>query len=71
MFGAIISFGFIELSQFSDYVIVIDTALNEANDGECTRVLDGHFFLFPDPESFETIFHALGVACRCIIVNKL
>ena len=61
MLGAILSYGFIELSAFSDYVIVIDTALNEANDGN-VRSVDGHFFLFPDPESFEIMFHALGVA---------
>jgi len=61
MLGAIISFGFIELSPFSDYVIVIDTALNETND-ENVRSVDGHFFLLPDPESFDIIFHSLGVA---------
>ena len=43
MLGAILSYGFIELSAFSDYVIVIDTALNEANDGN-VRSVDGHFF---------------------------
>ncbi|HEY4548942.1 MAG TPA: chemotaxis protein CheC [Bacillus sp. (in: firmicutes)] len=61
MLGAIISYGFIELSAFSDYVIVIDTALNEANDDNA-RSVDGHFFLIPDPESFEIMFHSLGVA---------
>lgn len=59
MLGAIMSYGFIELSQVSDYVIVIDTALNES--GEENGV-DGHFFLLPDPESFDIIFHSLGVA---------
>ncbi|MCQ6274117.1 chemotaxis protein CheC [Bacillus sp. V3B] len=61
MLGAIISYGFIELSQFSDYVIVIDTALNETNT-EAVESVDGHFFLLPDPESFDIIFHSLGVA---------
>ncbi|WP_071395317.1 chemotaxis protein CheC [Bacillus tuaregi] len=61
MLGAIISYGFIELSQFSDYVIVIDTALNETNVENIERV-DGHFFLLPDPDSYETIFQSLGVA---------
>ena len=61
MLGAIISYGFIELSQFSDYVIVIDTALNETNNEIVERV-DGHFFLLPDPESFDIIFQSLGVA---------
>ncbi|PLR87447.1 chemotaxis protein CheC [Bacillus sp. V33-4] len=61
MVGAIISYGLIELSQVSDYAIVIDTALNEdeMKDFESVR---GHFFLLPDPESFQIIFKALGVA---------
>ncbi|WP_144509235.1 chemotaxis protein CheC [Bacillus sp. FJAT-22090] len=60
MVGAIISFGLVEVSHVSDYVIVIDTAINEedAPDGESVR---GHFFLLPDPDSFEAIFSALGV----------
>lgn len=61
MVGAVLSFGLIELSQVSDYAIVIDTSLSdeeEANDKE----VRGHFFLLPDPESFQTIFKALGVS---------
>ena len=37
MIGAIISFGFIELSQFSDYVIVIETALSEKDDEQSRK----------------------------------
>lgn len=60
MFGAIISYGIIELSQVSDHAIVIDTALNdfETNENECVK---GNFFLLPDPDSFPVIFEALGV----------
>lgn len=59
MVGAIISFGLVEVSQVSDYVIVIDTAINEdAASGESVK---GHFFLLPDPGSFEAIFNTLGV----------
>ncbi|MBS4207601.1 chemotaxis protein CheC [Bacillus sp. FJAT-50079] len=58
MAGAIISYGLIELSQTEDYAIVIDTALNEDDQVEHVK---GHFFLLPDPGSFSTIFHALGV----------
>ena len=61
MLGAIISYGFIELSAYSDYVIVIDTAMSETQD-ENVRSVDGHFFLLPDPESFEIMFRSLGVA---------
>ncbi|MFT4413585.1 chemotaxis protein CheC [Fredinandcohnia humi] len=60
MVGAIIGYGLIELSQISDYAIVIDTAINEGELGE-TNSINGHFFLLPDPNSFEKIFSALGV----------
>jgi chemotaxis protein CheC len=60
MVGAIVSFGLVEVSHVSDYVIVIDTAITEDNTphGESVK---GHFFLLPDPDSFEVIFSALGV----------
>lgn len=61
MFGAIISIGLIEISQVSDNVIVINTSIFEegVEDSEEVR---GHFFLLPDPDSFESIFKALGVS---------
>ncbi|WP_026585512.1 chemotaxis protein CheC [Bacillus sp. J33] len=59
MAGAIIGTGLLEVSQVSDYAIVIDTALNdEGNSGDSVK---GHFFLLPDPESFQIIFKAFGV----------
>lgn len=60
MVGAVISFGLLELSQVSDYAIVIDTALDE-EDALLDDSVKGHFFLLPDPDSFNTIFKALGV----------
>ncbi len=61
MFGAIISIGLIEISEVSDNVIVINTSIFE--DGfENSKEVRGHFFLLPDPESFESIFKALGVS---------
>lgn len=60
MVGAIISFGLIELSQVSDYAIVIDTALDDEELSN-TKCVNGHFFLLPDPDSFDIIFRALGV----------
>lgn len=60
MVGAIISYGLIEVSQESDYVIVIDTALNEA-ESNFSEGVKGHFFLLPDPNSFNILFKALGV----------
>jgi chemotaxis protein CheC len=59
MAGAVISFGLLELSQVSDYAIVIDTALDE-DEGDKAESVKGHFFLLPDPESFTIIFKALG-----------
>jgi len=61
MVGAIISVGLVELSHISDFVIVIDTAILEDDLTESESV-KGHFFLLPDPESFDTIFKSLGVS---------
>ncbi len=60
MVGAVITFGLLELSQVSDYAIVIDTALDE-EDAKLSESVRGHFFLLPDPDSFHIIFSALGV----------
>ncbi|MCM3572751.1 chemotaxis protein CheC [Mesobacillus subterraneus] len=60
MVGAVISFGLLELSQVSDYAIVIDTAFDE-EDAQMPDSVNGHFFLLPDPDSFHIIFSALGV----------
>ncbi|MCG3090079.1 chemotaxis protein CheC [Sporosarcina cyprini] len=60
MVGAIVSFGLIEVSQYSDEVIVINTKLQEEDEDGSTSV-DGHFFLMPDPPSYLTIFRSLGV----------
>lgn len=61
MVGAVLSYGMIELSQVSDYAIVIDTAVTEkevfSNDS-----VKGHFVLLPDPDSFDKIFQSLGVS---------
>lgn len=61
MFGAIISIGLIEISHVSDNVIVINTSIFEEGKGN-TEAVQGHFFLLPDPESYKTIFEALGVS---------
>ncbi|MFQ3543309.1 chemotaxis protein CheC [Halobacillus rhizosphaerae] len=57
MAGAILSYGLLELSQVSDQAIVVETALHDENHENLT----GHFFLFPDPDSYDRIFKALGV----------
>lgn len=58
MVGAILSFGLIELSQVSDQAIVIETFLSDTLN---TDPVEGHFFLFPDPDSYQTLFDVLGV----------
>lgn len=60
MVGAILSMGLLELSQVSDQAIVIETTLSEEED-VTSEVIGGHFFLFPDPDSYDRIFTALGV----------
>ncbi|OIJ13143.1 CheY-P-specific phosphatase CheC [Anaerobacillus alkalilacustris] len=57
---AILSYGLLELSQVGDYAIVIETEILEIVD-ESSHKTKGHFFLLPDPDSYEKIFHALGV----------
>lgn len=59
MVGAIVSFGLIEVSHYSDEVIVIDTKIVEEDEND--KSVDGHFFLLPDPQSYITIFKSLGV----------
>ncbi|GAA5415127.1 cheY-P phosphatase CheC [Paraliobacillus ryukyuensis] len=59
MAAAILTQGLIELSQASDYAIIIETIINEQDSDSAP--IKGHFFLLPDPESFSKIFERLGV----------
>ncbi|GBF72022.1 CheY-P-specific phosphatase CheC [Paenibacillus sp. 598K] len=56
MAGAILSFGLLQYGQMGDSALLIDTAFLEGGEA-----MEGHFFLIPDPESFEKIFQSLGV----------
>lgn len=59
MVGAVLNYGLMSISEVSDHALVIDTHITEAdNESEETS---GHFFLLPDPDSFQVIFKALGV----------
>lgn len=60
MVGAVISHGLIEVSQYSDEVIVIDTEIRQS-DREDAEAIKGNFFLLPDPVTYKTIFQSLGV----------
>ncbi|MFA8437481.1 chemotaxis protein CheC [Pueribacillus sp. YX66] len=59
MAGALIHYGLIQISKESDYAVVIDTVFSESNN--VSSLLKGQVLLLPDPDSFRTIFTALGV----------
>lgn len=56
MAGAILSYGLLQFGTMGDDALLIDTTFLEGH-----QDADGHFFLIPDPESFEKLFRALGV----------
>jgi chemotaxis protein CheC len=56
MAGAVLSYGLLQFGQMGDSALLIDTKFLDGNDE-----VEGHFFLIPDPESFDKIFVALGV----------
>lgn len=58
MAGAILTAGILELSQVTDYAIIIDTKINHKESG---NEIHGNFLLLPDPESFPKIFKMLGI----------
>ncbi|KHE71278.1 chemotaxis protein CheC [Halobacillus sp. BBL2006] len=63
MVGSILGIGLIELSRVSDQAIVIETSLTELSEEE-DHSIQGHFFLFPDPEAYNKFFQALGVTAN-------
>ncbi|PAV30022.1 CheY-P-specific phosphatase CheC [Virgibacillus profundi] len=58
MAGAILTAGLLELSQVSDYAIIIDTKINHSSS---IKGIHGNFLFLPDPDSFPKIFNALGI----------
>jgi chemotaxis protein CheC len=56
MAGAILSYGLIQFGTMGDDALLIDTSFREGKEET-----QGHFFLIPDPESFDKLFRALGV----------
>ena len=58
MAAAVLTYGLIDISQASDYAIVIDSKVNSQGTSD---VLEGNFFLLPNPESLQIIFRALGI----------
>lgn len=58
MAGAVLTAGLIELSQVTDFVIIIDTKIIYSDTQNQIR---GHFLFLPDPESFSKLFKSLGI----------
>jgi len=58
MAGAILSVGLVEISQVTDYAIIIDTKINDNN---MTEGINGQFFFMLEPESLSKIFNSLGI----------
>lgn len=56
MAGAILAYGILQYGDMGDHALLIETTLFEGFE----RV-EGNFFFIPDPDSFETLFRALGV----------
>lgn len=56
MAGAILAYGLLQFGDMGDTAMLIETSFFNGID----RV-EGNLFLIPDPESFQTIFEALGV----------
>jgi chemotaxis protein CheC len=56
MAGAILNYGLLQFGTMGDDALLIDTTFLEGQ-----QEADGHFFLIPDPESFDKLFRALGV----------
>ncbi|GAF63692.1 chemotaxis protein CheC [Alkalihalobacillus trypoxylicola] len=59
MAGAIVNYAVLNISQYSDYVILVETEIIDVEAKQ--KPLSGQFFFIPDPKAFETIFTALGV----------
>jgi chemotaxis protein CheC len=57
MAGAILSYGLLQHGVMGDHALLIDTKFLDGVDE-----IEGHFFLIPDPESFQKIFSALGIS---------
>lgn len=58
MAAAVLTYGLIDISQASDYAIVIDSKVNSQG---TSNMLKGNFFLLPNPDSLQIIFQALGI----------
>ncbi|MFD1067551.1 chemotaxis protein CheC [Oceanobacillus locisalsi] len=58
MAGAIMTMGLLEISQVTDYCIIIDTEIRQEEEEH--EQIRGNFLFIPDPESFQKLFATLG-----------
>jgi len=56
MVAAVLSYGLIQMGNYGDVALLIDTRFFENNSD-----LTGYFFLLPDPDSIDKLFSAIGV----------
>lgn len=54
--GPILNYGIMQYGEMGETALLIETQFIEDH-----KSLDGHFFLIPDPSSFEILFKSLGV----------
>lgn len=58
MAAATLVTGLVEISQVTDYALVIDTKIKSTEEKSSAK---GHFLLIPNPESIPVLFKALGI----------
>lgn len=58
MAAAILTVGLLEISQVTDYALIIDTKIHPSYQ---TNKIKGNFLFIPNPDSFTKIFQALGI----------
>ncbi|WP_010093397.1 chemotaxis protein CheC [Ornithinibacillus scapharcae] len=59
MAGAILTVGLLQVSEVTDYAIIINTKIND--EAANHQGVNGQLLLLPSPESFANIFEALGI----------
>lgn len=58
MAGAILTVGLVEVSEVTDYAIIVNTKINNSSQD---NGINGQLLLVPSPESFTKLFQALGI----------
>src|SRR5699024_11688891 len=67
MAAATLVTGLVELSEVTDYAIIIDTKITGKDYGKGVK---GHFLLIPDPTSIPKLFNTLGIDRKSTRLNS-